>query len=358
MASRRRDHRPRHRRNLHLPQRQSDRRAAPDRTFLRSCGYTLQRYVQACGGRGAYPIKFNGGIFTVEPKPLGKPFNPDFRNWGDCHWWQNVRHMYHPMLAGGDFEMMQPLFNLYESVRPLCEARAKLYHNADGCYFPETMTVWGTYSNGDYGWNRTGHEPKEVLSPWWQYAWNQGPELVGLMLDRWDYTGDQQFLQSEALPMAESVLKYFDTRFHKTDDGKIILSPTQSVETYWNDVTNDMPCVAGLTDITTRLCALPEALVSPGQHTFFAKMKAACPAIPMETIQVNGQPVRKLAAAQSYRPQAAPMSKIPNCTRSGLSASSAWASPVWTRHVPPIRIASNTSTPVGATTATARLYSA
>ena len=67
-----------------------------------SRGYTLQRYVQACGGRGPYPIKFNGSIFTVEPKAMGMPFNPDFRNWGDCHWWQNVRFPYHPMLAGGD----------------------------------------------------------------------------------------------------------------------------------------------------------------------------------------------------------------------------------------------------------------
>ena len=90
-----------------------------------SRGYTLQRYMQACGGRGPYPIKFNGGMFTVEPKPMGKPYNPDWRAWGDCHWWQNVRHMYHPMLADGDIEMMDPLFQLYEAVRPLAEARAR-----------------------------------------------------------------------------------------------------------------------------------------------------------------------------------------------------------------------------------------
>ena len=77
-------------------------------------GYTLQRDMQACGGRGPYPIKFNGGMFTVEPKPFGKPYNADWRAWGDCHWWQNVRHMYHPMLAAGDFEMTDPLFAMYE----------------------------------------------------------------------------------------------------------------------------------------------------------------------------------------------------------------------------------------------------
>ncbi len=81
-------------------------------------GYTLQRYMQACGGRGPYPIKFNGGMFTVEPKPFGKPYNADWRAWGDCFWWQNTRHMYHPMLAAGDFEMMDPLFAMYEARPP------------------------------------------------------------------------------------------------------------------------------------------------------------------------------------------------------------------------------------------------
>jgi hypothetical protein len=31
-----------------------------------SLGYTLQRFMNACGGRGDFPIKFNGGIFTVD----------------------------------------------------------------------------------------------------------------------------------------------------------------------------------------------------------------------------------------------------------------------------------------------------
>ena len=90
----------------------------------------LQRYVQACGGRGPLPIKFNGSIFTVEPKRMGRPHNADWRAWGDCHWWQNARFPCHPMLAGGDFEMMDPSFQMYESVRPLCEARAANFTTA------------------------------------------------------------------------------------------------------------------------------------------------------------------------------------------------------------------------------------
>jgi len=263
-------------------------------------GYILQRYVQACGGRGTYPVKFNGSIFTVEPKRMGRPFNADWREWGDCHWWQNVRLPYHPMLADGDFEMTDPLFRLYGLVRPLCEARARIYHGVRGCYFPETMTVWGTYSNGDYGWDRTGHQPKDVLCPCWAYAWNQGPELVALMLDRWDYTRDEAFLTEQVLPMAKSVLAYFDTRFKRDAKGKIVLSPTQAVETYCTDVVNDAPTTAGLNNITIRLCGLPEGLMTAEQRGFFAKMKAACPAVPVEEAEYDGKKVRELAPAEKY----------------------------------------------------------
>jgi len=272
----------------------------PDGVSPITRAYTLQRYVQACGGRGNYPIKFNGGIFTVEPRAMGLPFNADYRAWGDCFWWQNTRHMYHPMLASGDFEMMDPLFKMYESVRPLCEARAELYHHCKGCYFPETMTIWGTYSNGDYGWKREGHKPEDVLCPYWQYAWNQGPELVGLLLDRWDYTQDPAFLNKYVLPMATPVLEYFDTRFKKDPSGKIILDPDQSIETFWHGVINDLPTTAGLIDITTRLCALPENLTTPEQRRFFAHMKAACPTVPIEEKIFNGKAVRLLAPAQKY----------------------------------------------------------
>ncbi len=40
-----------------------------------SRGHCLERYVQACAGRGEQPIKFNGNLFTVE----ARGFDPDFR---------------------------------------------------------------------------------------------------------------------------------------------------------------------------------------------------------------------------------------------------------------------------------------
>ncbi len=265
--------------------------------------HTLQRYMQACAGRSIYPIKFNGSIFTVEPKPLGIKGNPDWRRWGDCHWWQNVRMPYHAMQATGDFDLMMPLFDTFERIRPYAEARTKLYFNAEGCFFTETMTIWGTYANRDYGWDRTGKEPGEMVNQWVRYVWNQGLELTGLMLDYYDHTEDQAFLKERLLPMATSVLKYFDTRFRKDAGGRIIIDPTQSVETYWHGVVNDTPSVAGINDVSTRLCALAENLTTTEQRKFFAHMKAAAPPIPIKEAQLNGKTVRRIAVAQKYNPK-------------------------------------------------------
>jgi hypothetical protein len=260
--------------------------------------------MQGCDGRGTLPIKFNGGAFTVAPD--GKMDDADFRRWGDPHWWQNIRHMYYPMMESGDFEMTEPFFHMYESAVPICEARAKLYEGVGGVYFPETMTIFGTYANNDYGWKRKNHPLSDVLSLWWAKTRNQGPELVGIMLDRWDYEQDPAFLKSELLPMATAVLTYFDERFPRDAHGKLgklLLTPTQSLETYWEDVTNDAPTIAGLQNITTRLCALPEKFTTPEQRALFTKIQAACPEVPTKNFTTNDTTFTVLAPARDYNPK-------------------------------------------------------
>ncbi len=274
---------------------------APEMTVGKA--HTLQRYMQACAGRSQFPIKFNGSLFTVEPAALGIEANADFRRWGDCYWWQNTRMPYHAMQAAGDFDLMMPLFDFFESIRPFAEARTKLYHDAEGAYFAETMNAWGAYANRDYGWDRKGKEPRDVDCLYWRYAWNQGLELVALMLDYYDYTGDEPFLKERLLPMASSVLKYFDTRFRKDASGRIILDPTQSVETYWHDVINDTPSVAGLNDLATRLCALPAEVTTEEQRRFFSHMKAAAPPVPIENAKMGNEDVRRIAVAEKYNPK-------------------------------------------------------
>jgi hypothetical protein len=195
---------------------------------------------------------------------------------------------------------MLSLFKLYADVRPLAESRTAKYFKAQGASFPETMSLFGTYGGGDYGWDRKGQDISYVKSPYVKSMWNQGPELTALMLDHWDYTMNEAFLKEQVLPMAESVLRYFDTRFKKDDKGKVVVDPTQALETYWHGVVNDTPTVAGLVNITRRLTELSPVLTTPGQRTFFEKMRAACPLIPMEVR--DGQ--REVSVAEKFNPNA------------------------------------------------------
>lgn len=57
-----------------------------ENTFKVTQGYMLQRYTNACSGRGSLPIKFNGSIFTVDVNEnlssAKKGFDADYREWG------------------------------------------------------------------------------------------------------------------------------------------------------------------------------------------------------------------------------------------------------------------------------------
>jgi len=268
--------------------------ADEENCFKITQGYALQRFMLASASRGKYPLKFNGSLFTVEPKALGEPYDPDWRRWGDGYWWQNTRIPYWAMVASGDYDGMESLFHLYESVLGICKARAKAYYNADGAYFPETISFFGSYSNSDYGWDRKPGQPaNEFAADYWKYAYNQGPELVQMMLDRYKASPDKKFLREELLPMAKAVLDYFGTRFPRDSNGTLRIDPDQAIETYWYGVINDTPVVSGLHAVLPRLLRLPS--VSSRDRANWKKLLSILPPIAVE----NG----KIMPAEKFNPQ-------------------------------------------------------
>ena len=245
-------------------------------------GYILQRYMAAGSGRGKFPIKFNGSIFTTDPQHIRESLNfgPDFRNWGNEFWWQNTRLPYYAMFASGDFDLMPPLFDFYLNRMDAFRALAGKYYGAKGAFIPETVTLFGTYANGNYGWDRTGIGSNEVKNMYIRHIWVQGLELSKLMLDYCSYTGDTIFLKEKALPAIKEILLYFDSRFVK--DNKMIISPTQALETFWYHIVNDMPCVAGLYYLLNELAMLPEGYVTGEDKTFYTRLKQTLPPIPQQ----------------------------------------------------------------------------
>jgi len=241
-------------------------------------------------------------MFTVEPRyqDASLDHNADWRRWGDAFWFQNTRLIYHPMVMAGDSDLMEPLWALYRRPRVMAEARAEAWYGVSGSWIPETMSVFGTYANKDYGWNREGKAPGQVDSPWWRWAWNQTPELIDLMLKRYEWTQDEDFLRQELLPQAESLLRYFDSRFRRDDRGILVIEPSQSAETYWHGVKNDLPNIAGLQSILPRLQALPKTALTPAQEALFARLARACPTLPVGERDIKGGRHRVILPAHTY----------------------------------------------------------
>jgi len=263
--------------------------------FVVSRAYALQRFINACAGRGRYPIRFNGSIFTV-PHP-GRPGDADFHAWGPGYWWQNSRLPYLGMCMSGDFDMMKPLFRMYgEDIFELCKYRTRHYFGYEGAYFVECMYFWGAVFNETYGWKPyEQRQDKLQTSRAHKWEWVAGPELAGLMLDYYDHTGDTAFLREKVLPLARQVMLFFENYYKTGSDGKLIMHPSQAIETWW-ECTNPMPEVAGLRALSRRVLALPTEHLTDNERRYWRAARAKIPELP--TREVNG--VRMLAPAQKF----------------------------------------------------------
>jgi alpha-L-fucosidase 2 len=250
-------------------------------------GYVLQRFMNAGSGRGGSPIKFNGSIFCVEKVPGASPTtadgDPDWRNWGGSYWFQNTRLSYWPMLASGDFDMLDPWFRMYRDALPLSKARMQeIYKFTDAASFQETMNFWGMPNNRDYGWTHGGPEPGNVCI---HRYWSGGMELTAFMLDLYDFKQDPKFVKDTLVPLADPIIAFYDQYWKKRDpNGKIIFDPAQSLEAMpWT--INPMPEVAGLRFILPRLLALPPTLTTEAQRTRWTRMLKEMPPLPVAEVK-------------------------------------------------------------------------
>jgi len=238
-------------------------------------GYVLQRYITACAGRGAYPIKFNGSIFVVDNPEYRSgqttlKIDADFREWGGQYWMQNTRPMYWPRLKAGDFDIMLPLFKMYASVVADNAAQIKKFYNHDGVYFAETMPFWG-------GLKYVGPEIKEN---WTDHYFLPVLELSMMMLDYYDYTGDKKFAKEILLPVASEGITFYDQHFKRDSVGKLLLDPVNSIEQFWK-VHNPAPDIAGLHAVVKRLIALPTDLADDKLHKQWERLYKELPELPV-----------------------------------------------------------------------------
>jgi alpha-L-fucosidase 2 len=259
-------------------------------------GYILQRFVTACAGRGAYPIKFNGSIFVVDNpdwKRNGRvtPMNADFRAWGGQYWFQNTRPMYWPRLMAGDFDLMMPLFRMYRNMLPGNSALVQKYYGHDGAYFQETSPFWGGLPFMGPGEQAlyTHHYFTPVL------------ELSMMMLDYYDYTGDVGFARQYLLPVASAGLEFFGRHFPRDSAGRLLLDPDNSIEMFWK-VHDPAPDIAGLHAVLTRMLRLPAALAPAPLKDRWQRLLAILPPLPVDSSAGAGRllPYTGPQTAQSH----------------------------------------------------------
>jgi hypothetical protein len=242
-----------------------------DEAFEVSRAYQLQRWVQACAGRGAYPIKFNGSIFTVDGMdnyqnvPEGSYGGPDHRRWGGPYWWQNTRLIYWPMLYSGDYDQMAPLFTMYRNMLPLLKERTRRYFGHDGVYFSETSQMWGLNRKQDFCSGQDNNPDVYSRCPYTRYYWDSGLEMSTMLLAYYLNTQDEAFVKETLLPIADQVVIFYDQHYKRTQEGKLHISPAQSLET-WHTAEDPLPVVAGLRTVLGGLLQLPDSLTTAEQR--------------------------------------------------------------------------------------------
>ncbi len=212
------------------------------------------RFLDAADGRNSRaPIKFNGQAFTVDE---GK--GPDYRDWGACYWFQNTRQPYYNALAAGDIDIFQPLLAFYNASIPLVRARvaeqyARVSPPVSGGYWPETMTAFGTYNEGDWGCSTPpsgATDAGDSTNTFIRYHFTGTLELALFAIDGYTATLDEHTFEHVGLPIIETALEFFRTRFPKRDGaGKMDMWPAQGLETH-------QVCVRGRALVSSDQCRM------------------------------------------------------------------------------------------------------
>jgi hypothetical protein len=254
-----------------------------------SQGFAIQRYMIAASSRGEFPAKYNGSLFTVgHDMPAGmestpENHNPDYRAWGGSYWNQNNRLLYWPLIATGDFDLMEPWFRMYLRALPLAKDRTRLYFHHAGAAFIETVDFWGLPNLNDFGWDNATNT---VESRWMRYHTQGALEVVAQMLDVYDITQDAAFARKTIAPFAAAVVDYYDQHWATDSTGKLRMAPTQSLETYQLDAADPTPDIAALQHVLPRLIHLPVA--SAGLRGRWERLLRRLPPIALGTT-ANGK---------------------------------------------------------------------
>ena len=142
------------------------------------------------------------------------------------------------------------------------------------------MHFWGTYRNEDYGWHRNYQSaPDEINGKAIRYHWENGIELTAMMLAYYQNTLDRSFLNSTLLPFAKAITSFYQNRYPRDAQGKLVIFPANALEDV-QDCKNPAPEIAGLRCILPQLIELSP---DPRDRKSYANLLESVPNLPKAT---------------------------------------------------------------------------
>jgi alpha-L-fucosidase 2 len=285
-------------------------REEKDGAAIASQSYNIFRFLMASQSRGRVQSKFNGGLFTQQLRIIKKDnwkrsdmvqqadsswlTNEDDRLWGRRFTFQNQRLLYWPLLASGDYDLMNPFFNYYSGLLEMRKAITKAWFGHEGAYYRENIEPTGAEQDCDNGGRPPKTKPGEKYVGWYHdYYFTSGLEILAMMIDNVNYTGDPVFRNTVLVPFAREILLFFDKHYTRTPDGLLRLEPAQVLETWWIAI-NPAPDIAGLRFCLDELLAMKAG--TPEDQTRWARFRGEIPEVALQTI--NGH--RSIAPAEKW----------------------------------------------------------
>jgi hypothetical protein len=233
--------------------------------------YTYYLYIMASSSRGAYPPKFNGMIWTT---------GGDDRKWGNLYWGANQSCLYNALFPANRDELMDPMFNMYSSMRQVCETAALQQWGSKGIFIPETVAFDGMVPLPEaiakemrylYLLKKPWHEKSQsfidyastkmpFLSRWnwkkdegWKegrwhssdkgggpfghvtHIFSRGAKIAYQYWLKYEYTQDKTWLSNQAYPMLKGVAEFYRNfpNLKKDNDGKYHIYDVNDNESVW-----------------------------------------------------------------------------------------------------------------------------
>ncbi len=288
--------------------------------------YILQRFVFACSSRGIFPSLYNGSIFRfATPKDAILAFSwvtendttPDERPWADVYMGQNTRHQFWPLLASGDYDLMEPLIRLVRGY--LDSARKTCFETMGhrGACIPELFmsdkSDWPDIPEELPESTRlTRPEDSPEARDWHlRYHHLPGIEFTYMFANLYLHTKDKLFLEDVLLPCADEYIRFYDEHYSKKDEkGKRIIYPAGTAETYGkarsraydfpqqDDVKNPITEVSGLRSLISVMLSLSDAEIGAERRCIWQNLYNELPELPVKTILGT----KLLAPGECYSP--------------------------------------------------------